>query len=349
MSNFIRVTGAWVGLLLDWLDREQLTAPDLRAATLRWNQEEIVPLPVWHDLLARAVALRPGAATPLAIGACVKPRHVGVLGYLVLASKTLAEALQAYQRYERLFYGDNLAEVAIEGDQVELRWPPREQLPPSLHDTVAIAALVTFMKQQVANPPPPGRIAFTLPPPDAAEQAVYEAFFGCPVRFGADMTRVRLPLAHLALPMLHSDPGLRQLLDQQAQALVAAMPDADAFDRALQQVLLRLLPEGSAAVARAAEALHVSVRTLQRRLEARGQTWQQVLDRSREELARQYLADRALTLSDIALLLGFSEQSAFTRAFRRWTGETPVQVRKRLRPAARGPAETAWTPPQNNS
>ena len=115
---------------------------------------------------------------------------------------------------------------------------------------------------------------------------------------------------------------------------VAAMPDADAFDRSLQQTLLSLLPEGGATVARVAEALHVSVRTLQRRLDSRGLTWQQVLDRSREELARHYLADRALTLSDIALLLGFSEQSAFTRAFRRWTGETPVQIRKRLRTTA---------------
>lgn len=334
MSNFIRVTGAWVSLLLDWLDHEGLPAPELRAAITRWSQEEIVPLPVWHELLARAVALRPGAATPLVMGAQVKPRHVGVLGYLVLASKTLAEALQAYQRYERLFYGANLAEVVVDGDQVELRWPPQEQLPPSLHDTVAIAALVSFMKQQVATPPPPTLIAFTLPAPAPAEQARFESFFGCPVRFGSPLTRVRIPLSYLAMPMLHSDPGLRQLLDQQAQALVAAMPDADAFDRSLQQVLLRLLPEGGAAVARVAEALHVSVRTLQRRLDARGVTWQQVLDRSREELARQYLADRALTLSDIALLLGFSEQSAFTRAFRRWTGETPVQVRKRLRALA---------------
>lgn len=91
------------------------------------------------------------------------------------------------------------------------------------------------------------------------------------------------------------------------------------------------MPEGDAALATVAAALHVSVRTLQRRLHACGQTWQQVLDRSREELARQYLADHGLSLTDIALLLGFSEQSAFTRAFKRWRGQTPAQVRKRLR------------------
>lgn len=336
MVDVIRVTGAWTSLLNDWLEAAQLPAPELRAAVARWSQEEIVPLPVWRDLLARTLALRPEApmATALAIGAQVRPRHVGVLGYLVLASRTLAEALQAYQRYERLFYGANLAEVEVEGDEVELRWQPHQDLPGSPHDAVAIAALVTFMQQQVAAPPAPTLVSFTFPAPaEAAGGDAFVRFFGCPVRFGDSRTRVRMPLAYLGLPMLHSDPGLRLLLDQQAQALVAAMPEADAFDRSLQQTLLQLLPEGTASVARVAATLHVSVRTLQRRLETRQLTWQQVLDRSREELARQYLADRGLSLSDIALLLGFSEQSAFTRAFRRWTGETPVQVRKRLRAA----------------
>lgn len=329
----IRVTGAWVGLLLDWLEQERLAAPELRAAIARWHQEELVPIPVWQDLLARTVALRPQQPAPaLAIGALVKPRHVGVLGYLVLASKTLAEALQAYQRYERLFYGADLAEVVIAGDQVELRWPLRESLMGSLHDPLAIAALVTFMQQQVDDPRPPTQVAFSIPRPAREDERVaFTAFFRCPVAFGETQTRVRFPLSYLALPLLHSDPGLRLLLDQQASAMLAAMPDADAFDRSLQQILLQLLPEGAASIARVAEALHVSVRTLQRRLELRGLNWQQVLDRSREELARHYLADRALTLSDIALLLGFSEQSAFTRAFRRWSGETPVAVRRRLR------------------
>ena len=64
---------------------------------------------------------------------------------------------------------------------------------------VAIAALVTFMKQQVASPPPPTRVVFTLPSPTAADRAVYDAFFGCPVAFGERQTRVRIPLAYLAL------------------------------------------------------------------------------------------------------------------------------------------------------
>lgn len=330
MSTPIRVTGAWTALLTDWLDHEQLPAPDLRAALARWAPEDIVPMPVWRDALTRAVALRPGSAgTALAIGALVQPRHIGVLGYLVLASDTLGAAVQTYQRYEKLFYGADLAEVAIEGDQAEIRWQTDSEHFGHLHDSVAIAALVTFLRRQVEQAPPPTRVTFVnAAPSDPRELAAYEAFFGCPVRFEESHTRVRFPLAYLAIPMPHSDPGLRALLDRQAQALLLALPNSDAFDRALQQAMLRLLPDGRASLPLAARELHVSARTLQRRLESRGMNWQQLLDRTREELARQYLADRALTLGDIALLLGFSEQSAFNRAFRRWTGETPARMRR---------------------
>ena len=72
------------------------------------------------------------------------------------------------------------------------------------------------------------------------------------------------------------------------------------------------------------------MRTLQRRLTQRQLTWRELLDRTREQLARHYLADRSLTLGDIALLLGFSEHSAFSRAYRRWTGTTPARTRKQM-------------------
>lgn len=332
MAHVIRVTGAWTSLLLDWLDQQRLPASDLRALLAHWSHEDIVPLPVWHSLLIQAVSLRPNILAPgLSIGALVQPRHVGVLGYLVLASNTLGEAMLAYQRYERLFYGVDLAQISIEGDQAEIRWAPSEVQLGHLHDSVAIGALVTFLRRQIDNPPPPTLIAFTNPTPAPTEYNAYTEFFGCTVHFGDTHTRVRFPVAYLGITMPHSDPGLRTLLDRQAQALLLALPDSDAFDRALQQAMLKLLPDANATLPRAARELHVSVRTLQRKLDSRGLTWQQLLDRTREQLARQYLADRALTLSDIALLLGFSEQSAFTRAFKRWTNDTPAQLRKMLR------------------
>ena len=88
MASVIRVTGAWTQLLADWLDHENLPAPDIRAALARWAPDDIVPIPVWRALLERATALRPLLPAPgLAIGAQVHQRHVGVLGYVVLAAE----------------------------------------------------------------------------------------------------------------------------------------------------------------------------------------------------------------------------------------------------------------------
>lgn len=332
MASVIRVTGAWTGLVSDWLDREELDARPLRMALARWASRDSVPVPVWRDLLSRALALVPGRLAPeLGVGACVLPGHVGVLGYLVLASDTLGEAMQAYQRYETLFYGASLAEIEVIGDQAEMRWPPSENELGQQADGAAIAALVTFMRRQIDQPPPPSSVSF-LESVDAETDRAYQAFFDCPVTWNDSHVRVRFPLHYLSLPMPRRDPTLRELLDRQARALLRALPEhsgtSSNTDRQLQQVLLKLLSDGEPTLARAAGAMHMSPRTLQRRLARHELSWQQWLDRSREQLAGQYLADTSLTLTDIALLLGFSEQSAFTRAYFRWTGNSPGRVRR---------------------
>ncbi len=332
MARVIRVTGAWTGLLSDWLDREGLDAGPLRMALARWASRDNVPVPVWREMLAQGLALVPDRVAPeLGVGACVLPGHVGVLGYLVLASDTLGEAMLAYQRYETLFYGASLAEIEVVGDQAEMRWPSSDNELGQQADGVAIAALVTFMRRQIDQPPPPSAVSF-LEKVDAQTAQAYEAFFGCPVTWNDSHVRVRFPLHYLGLPMPRRDPTLRELLDRQARALLRALPESSGHssntDRQLQQVLLKLLADGEPTLARAASAMHMSPRTLQRRLARHQLSWQQWLDRSREQLARQYLADPSLTLTDIALLLGFSEQSAFTRAYRRWSGNSPGRERR---------------------
>ncbi|MCG2581660.1 MAG: AraC family transcriptional regulator [Marinobacter sp.] len=330
MARVVRVTGAWTGLLTDWLDQQHLDAGLLRPELARWSAQDNVPVAVWRDLLARGLALCPNSVAPeLGVGSCVRPGHVGVLGYLVLASDTLGEAMLAYQRYETLFYGTTLAEVDIKGGQAEMRWPRSDNELGQQADGAAIAALVTFLRRQLDNPPPPSSVSFLESVgPDAAR--AYETFFGCPVTWNDSHVRVRFPLEYLNIPMPRRDPTLKELLDRQAQALLRALPGSSETERHLQQVLLKLLADGEPTLQRAAKAMYMSPRTLQRRLARHQLSWQQWLDRSREQLARQYLADASLSLTDIALLLGFSEQSAFTRAYRRWAGVSPGRDRRQL-------------------
>lgn len=328
MSAIMRVTGAWTGLALDWLQQQDVDAPELMKTLMQCRTLETVPLPVWRHILAECVRLSPeSVAVELAIGAYVQPEHVGKLGYLILASETLGDAMFAYQRYESVFYGVNLVQLHVRDQQVDIRWPQSEDGPGPIADGAAISALVTFIKRQLLDSPSPSHIAF-CGTASLAKQRAYEAFFNCPVLFEQAEVSVHFPLNVLHSPMPQRDPALRSLLDRQVQALMRALPMTTGFESRLQQTLLKLLVEGEPTLQRAAHAMNLSSRTLQRRLQAHQLTWQQWLDLSREQLAMDYLTNLSLSLSDIALLLGFSEQSAFTRAYRRWTGQSPGQYRR---------------------
>ncbi|PAU81834.1 AraC family transcriptional regulator [Halovibrio salipaludis] len=324
----MRINGAWTGLLTDWLDEQGLDAPDTRDRLARYAPDDTVPVPVWRDLLASGLALAESEPAPeLAVGACVQPHHVGILGYLVLACETLGDAMLAYQRYERLFYGEQLAEIDATGSDAEIRWPQGPEPLGLQADGAAIAALVTFLRRQLEDPPPPSSVSFHERA-DSERTRAYEAFFGCPVTFGDTHVRMRFPVQHLQLPMPRRDPTLRALLDRQANAQLRLLPDDQRLEERLNHHLLRLLAEGNPSLERMARALHMAPRTLQRRLGRYDLSWQQWLDHARNRLAQQYLTDPALSLNDIALLVGYSEQSAFTRAFHRWNHQSPGRFRQ---------------------
>lgn len=330
----LRVTGAWAQLLSDWLDSQHLPAPGLRARLDSLRPTDPLAMHHWQFLLTRAAELKPGEAVGLAIGAQVKPRHVGPLGYLVLTCHTLGQAMQAYQRYESLFYGTRLVETVFDATTASLTWPAAATTR-ELADSVSIAALVTFLRRLLdapgRTPPAPIRVEFAFDRPAITNsQTTYDAFFSCPVRFGAPHTAVHFPLEYLGLVLPHNDTTLRAVLERQAQALLNSLPGADDFERALQQTIARLLPDGKAQLAPVAAQLHLSVRSLQRRLTQRKTSWQQLLNTTRQSLAELYLADVSLGLRDIGLLLGFSEQSAFTRACKQWTGQSPGQWRRQI-------------------
>ena len=332
MSVAIRVNGSWVRLLSDWMDRVKLDAPHIRAALMSFGPTDVVPIDRWQFLLNRAFALRPDHPhASLEVAQGVTPQHVGVLGYLVMACDTLAQAMLTYQRYETLFYGAPLARTDLQKSSAGIHWKPEQPLPEA--EEVAIAALVHFIRQQVddALHMPLESVSFCHPCSDTHQSAL-EAFFGCPVLMNAAQTGICFPLSALQLPLRRSEPGLRQLLEDQASAMMRALPESggDEFERQVQAQLVRMLPDGDASIEKLAKRLHCSVRTLQRRLAERGIQWKQLLDRTREQLARQYLTDKGLSLLDIALLLGYSDQGTFTRSFRRWSGTTPLAYRKSL-------------------
>lgn len=329
MFGGLYVSGALIGLLREYLDAEQLPALACRVRLDAWPADGRIPLAEWVallDLISAEAPPRP--ALGLEIGQRIKPRHAGVLGYLSLSCDTLGEAVLRFSRYHRLVYDGNPIAMHMSADAVTISWGIEHGKPGQLADETAIAAFMTLARLLVDEDLHPQSVKFVNARP--ADCRPYEQFFRCPVSFNHAQTSVRFPIAYLGLPISNRDPALKALLEGQAEAQLRALPETDPFNEALNQALIRALHDGQPGIEAVAAKLALSSRTLQRRLSERGLNFQTLLDKTREELARRYLADPHLSLSEIALLLAFSEQSAFTRAFKRWTGESPKRFRKGL-------------------
>ena len=174
----------------------------------------------------------------------------------------------------------------------------------------------------------PTAVGFTHPEP--ANLSAYRRLLCEDVRFSQSELSFSFPAEYLNLPLSTADPDLHRLLQSQANALLNVLPQADSFYVAFQDALIKGMQTGKPNAAYIAEQLHVSERTLHRRLqEQQGKTFGSVLRETRLRLAKEYLGNRQLSLTEIAILLGYSEQSAFSRAFKQWQGETPRIYRER--------------------
>ena len=164
--------------------------------------------------------------------------------------------------------------------------------------------------------------------PRAASRALFARYFGCPVAFGAEATEMLLDPAQLALPLRGADRHLLALLERLGEAMLAARGEGPARLRArAERLVLERLPKGAPTASEVAAALGLGERTFARRLGDEGVAFRSLVEEVRARAARSYLRDPELPLAQIAYLLGYSEQSAFTSAFRRWTGTSPGRYR----------------------
>lgn len=323
----------YVRLLFEFLAREGLDPEAvLGCARASLDEREQLPLWLWRDWLERAQAAVSRPALGLEVGRLITPAHLGVLGYTVLHCAHLAQALARMERYHRLIYDVNPAHWRTEGEDALVEWGIERGRPGQLVDETGVAAVVRFTRDITREEPELREVWFVNPAP--ADTRPYEDFFGCPVRFEQPCTRLRFAARALAQPLRRPDANLLALLDEQAEALLARFredhPEGDP-GAVWRRQLATLLRDGEASLPRLAQVNHVSTRTLQRRLARAGTRFQTLLDETRHALACDYLRDPRLEMTEIAQLLGFSEQSAFTRAFRHWTGETPARWRRRHR------------------
>jgi AraC-like DNA-binding protein len=283
-----------------------------------------------HDAAAlfnRAAALTGDDALGLHAGEHIRPGHYGALGYVAMACSTLGEALLCQQRYQRLVLDIGPPQLSLEKDAVVISW---QTDPDPLYRQLAefnFAGLLSFIRWITGQPLVPLRLDFIYAAPVSVTE--HQRVLGCPLRFKQSHYCLAVPAAWQSLPLIQPDPAMRQLMDRLAEQQMLTLAQADDPIARARGLIAKTLGVGEVELAAIAGALHVSPRSFQRKLQEQGQSFTQLVDGVRRELAERYLADAALDLTDIAFLLGFSEQSAFTRAYKRWNGRAPTAVRGR--------------------
>lgn len=284
-----------------------------------------VPGAVFARLFDAAAAQLRRPDLGLAVGSAIRPGHYGVLGYVVMSCDTLGDALTRHLRYQRLVADIGEASLTpLPDGQLRLTWatqrPPTRQL--AEHN---LAGWVSYARWITGEDLSPTRVLLPHPAPD--DQQAHAALFQCPVHFDAGVTALEFPADYLDLRMAQADPGLREQMDRYAQRLLTEYAQSRRAEGRLRHWLRRHLAAGDAQLVTAAAALNVAPRTLQRRLATEGWTFNRLVDDTRRTLALELFAEPGMTGAELAFMLGFSDQTAFNRAFRRWFDMTPGEAR----------------------
>jgi AraC-like DNA-binding protein len=300
------------------LDYAALTNPDARFA-----QDAMTRL--WH----RAVEASGNPAIGLNMAKTLRPSSFNVVGYAVMSSRNLQEGFTRLVRYQRIIgEGADLSfQPTPEGYEMVLAIHG-DRLPSARQSAEAcLAYALAFCRWLTGTPLHPRLVSLMGPPP--ADLAPYEEVFQCPLQFNAEQYALLFERADLDAPLPSANEALAQLHDRFAGDYLARFSGTRVTHQA-RQVICRLLPQGEPKREAVAQALLLSERTLQRRLQDEGTRYQQLLDDTRRELAGQYLAQANLTLLEVSYLLGFADPSNFYRAFRRWFDTTPSEYRTRM-------------------
>jgi len=200
-----------------------------------------------------------------------------------------------------------------------------------LSNEATLASVASIIRQVSPTHFTPLEVSFKHPAP--ASTTAHEAYFGCPVYFEAEMDGLSVSSGALSSPNRLGDDGITRFLLKHLDAELQILDADRGLEEMVQSAIARSLSEGAPKMPDIARRLGMSERTLHRRLAEEGLSFQKIAVDAKRELATGLLSQSGYSIAEIAFLTGFSEQSAFNRAFKRWAGQTPAAYRETKRPA----------------
>lgn len=293
---------------------------------------QVIADDAYYDLLERiAASMEDAHELPLKVGPLMRPDDYGALGLAWKSAPTVRSSLERVERYCRLWTDNLTYEIRDRSDGVDfvVHRSGERRLGMRLSNEATIASATSLIRQTSSPRFRPVSVFLKHPAPRTTSS--HERYFGCPVRFAADRDAVSISSGALARPNHLADDGISRFLLSHLDAEIESVAAETPVEILVEREISRSLSEGVPRMAEVARRLAVSERTLQRRLAERNHSFRALVDTARRHVASSLLRSRRYTLTEIAFLTGFSEQSAFNRAFKRWTGKTPSEVRNTQR------------------
>lgn len=272
----------------------------------------------------------------LRVGAEALPHQFDVASLAALHAPNLGEALAKFARYKRVVCGEQVTVDIDDGEaRVGFHWLHVEDALPMMLVDATFSSLVALARRGTGAPLVPLRLELAR---RRLDEQVLQRHFGCAVRFDAPLDRLVLEEAALARPFItHNADLLETMLPGLEAALTERLSSVSLVDD-VRSILGRRMCGERPSVDKVAQEMRMSPRTLQRRLQELGTSYQGVLDQVRRDTSRRLLENTHLDAGEVAFLLGFEELNSFTRAFHGWEGVAPGSWRKSRRGQAEGVA-----------
>ncbi len=292
-----------------------------------WDPKVMIPAVMYYEMLEGMAKQIDVTELPIHVGASMRCDEYGALGLAWKAAPTLMASCSRIERYARIWTGVVTYELRDHprGTLFILHREGDRRLGLRLSNEATLASAVSLSRQVCPVPFSPVEVFVQHKEPKS--KAFHDAWFGCPVTFDADLDAVLISHEAMKRPNILGDEGISKYLMSDLDRDLAKLETLPSVVGEAKNAIAQSLNEGSPRMADIAKGLGLSARSFHRRLSEHGLSFQALTEETRRELAEGLLRDKQYSLAEVAFLTGFSEQSSFTRAFKRWLGTTPASYR----------------------
>ena len=267
----------------------------------------------------------PNPAIGLELGSEIKPEHFDPIALAALSTGSFGEAMRQMARYKQLSCPEEIVHETDDTEwSIQFRWLLANDVEPEVLTDLCFAWVLTIARHGSGTRVSPTRLELVRP---RAYAKTIERHFGCPIVFGAARNSLVFRASDAALPFVTHNAELLAMLAPQLDEELKQHKGQETFPERVRASIQRKLAGRRPKMQEIARDLHISSRTLQRRLQDAGYSFQQALEDARHQLARHYLNNSLLELNETAYLLGYEDSNSFVRAFRTWEGVPPAYWR----------------------